>query len=118
MQRVAKEQAQDKPDTTTTGDDSLRCAVCDHRITERAYRSERGGAHEHTFVNPAGIEFRIGCFVAAPGCVHAGASSEAFSWFPGWRWQIALCGRCHNHVGWIFRLGGDQFHGLILAALR
>ena len=118
MQRVAKEQAQDKPDTTTTGDDSLRCAVCDHRITERAYRSERGGAHEHTFVNPAGIEFRIGCFVAAPGCAHVGAASDAFSWFPGWRWQIALCGRCHNHVGWIFRLGGDQFHGLILAALR
>ena len=115
---MAKEQAQDRPDTTTPSDDALRCAACGHRITDRAYRSEQGGAHEHTFVNPAGYAFRIGCFAAAPGCAYVGAPSEAFSWFPGWRWQVAVCGRCHGHVGWIFRLGGDQFHGLILAALR
>ena len=115
---MAKEQAETGRDATTRDDESLRCAICGHRITDRAYRTEMSGAHEHTFVNPAGFTFRIGCFVAAPGCKYAGATSEAFSWFPGWRWQIALCGRCHGHVGWIFRLGGDQFHGLILAALR
>lgn len=115
---MAKEQAQDRTDTGTPSDDALRCAACGHRITDRAYRSEQGGAHEHTFVNPAGYAFRIGCFVTAPGCAHVGATSEAFSWFPGWRWQIAVCGRCHTHVGWIFRLAGDQFHALILAALR
>jgi len=115
---VAKEQAQDRADTGATDDEALRCAACDHRITERAYRHEMAGAHEHSFVNPAGFAFRIGCFVAAPGCAHVGAASDAFSWFPGWRWQIAVCGRCHGHLGWIFRLGGDQFHGLILAALR
>jgi hypothetical protein len=115
---VAKEQAQDRGDAATAGDDALRCAACDHRITERAYRSEMAGAHEHTFVNPAGYSFRIGCFAAAPGCACVGTPSDAFSWFPGWRWQIAICGRCASHVGWIFRLGGDQFHGLILAALR
>jgi hypothetical protein len=115
---VAKEQS--APDSTTTPpeDDALRCAACDHRITDRAYAVERGGAHEHTFVNPAGFSFRIGCFVAAPGCAHVGAPSEAFSWFPGWKWQIAVCGRCHTHVGWIFRLAGEQFHGLIVSALR
>ena len=115
---MAKEQAQDRTDVATPTDDSLRCAVCEHRITEGAYRREMSGAHEHTFVNPAGFSFRIGCFVAAPGCVHVGAPSEAFSWFPGWKWQIAVCGRCHAHVGWIFRLGGEQFHGLIVSALR
>lgn len=117
---MAKEQAQDRPDTTTRvpDDDALRCAGCGHRITDRAYRSEQSGAHEHTFVNPAGYMFRIGCFVAAPGCVYVGAPSEAFSWFPGWRWQVAVCGRCHAHVGWIFRLAAGQFHGLILSALR
>ena len=115
---MAKEQAQDRTDAATPGDDSLRCAVCDHRITERAYRSERSGGHEHTFENPAGFSFRIGCFVAAPGCAHVGVPSEAFSWFPGWTWQIAICRRCHTHVGWIFRLGGEQFHGLIVSALR
>jgi peptide methionine sulfoxide reductase MsrB len=115
---VAKEQPQGQPDATTRHDETLRCAACEHRITEHAYRIERGGAHEHTFVNPAGHAFRIGCFVAAPGCAHVGAPSEAFSWFPGWRWQIAVCGRCGAHVGWIFRIAGEQFHALILAALR
>ena len=115
---MAKEQSETYRGTTTVEDDSLRCAVCGHRITERAYRSEMAGAHEHTFVNPAGFTFHIGCFAAAPGCKHVGETSDAFSWFPGWRWQIAICGSCRSHVGWIFRLGGEQFHGLILAALK
>jgi len=115
---VAKDQAQDRPDTASRDDEALRCAACGHSITERSYRCERAGAHEHSFVNPAGHAFRIGCFVAASGCVHVGQPSEAFSWFPGWRWQIAVCGRCRAHVGWIYRLGGQQFHGLIVAALR
>ena len=115
---MAKEQAETGRQTATPGDDSLRCAACDHRITDRGYRSEMGGAHEHTFVNPAGFSFRIGCFIAAPGCKHAGTPSEAFSWFPGWKWQIAICDNCHTHLGWLFRCGGEQFHGLIVAALR
>jgi hypothetical protein len=115
---VAKEQSEIARGTTIAGDDALRCAVCGHRITERAYRSEMAGAHEHVFVNPAGFTFRIGCFVAAPGCKYAGETSEAFSWFPGWSWQIAICGSCRTHVGWIFRLGGDQLHGLILTTLK
>jgi hypothetical protein len=115
---VAKEQVETGRETTAPGDDSLRCAVCDHRITDRGYRSEMGGAHEHTFVNPGGFAFRIGCFIAAPGAKHVGEASDAFTWFPGWTWQIAICGRCRAHVGWIFRCSGEQFHGLIVTALR
>lgn len=115
---MAKEQRETTRETTTSDDDAVRCAVCGQRITDRSYRSEVSGAHEHTFVNPGGFAFRIGCFVAAPGCVHVGATSEAFSWFPGWSWQIAICGSCRAHVGWIFRCAGEQFHGLIVSALR
>jgi hypothetical protein len=115
---VAKEQAQDRSNTTDRVDDALRCAVCDHRITDRSYRMEMSGAHEHTFVNPAGVVHHVGCFVAAPGCGHVGTTEEAFSWFPGWTWQIAVCAQCRTHLGWIFRCAGEQFHGLILAALR
>ena len=115
---MAKEQADPRRDTATPEDDSLRCCVCEHRITERAYRREMAGAHEHTFVNPAGYSFRIGCFVAAPGCAHAGAPSEEFSWFPGWKWQVAACAQCRSHLGWIYRLAGQQFHGLILDKLH
>ena len=102
----------------TGGSNPLRCAACDHPITERGYRTEMSGAHEHTFVNPAGFAYVIGCFVAAPGCAYTGQPETAFSWFPGWSWQIAICGHCRIHLGWIYRLSGQQFHGLILAALR
>ena len=97
---------------------ALRCLACDHRITDDAYRIEMAGSHEHTFVNPGGFAFHIGCFVAAPGCVHLGSTETAFSWFPGWTWQLAACARCRAHLGWIYRNAGEQFHGLVLAALR
>lgn len=95
----------------------LVCAVCNHHITDDDHRIEMSGSHEHTFVNPGGYQFHIGCFNAAPGCVYLGTTETAFSWFPGWSWQLAACARCRAHLGWIYRLAGEQFHGLILAAL-
>jgi hypothetical protein len=115
---VAKERPDLAPETTDGSDSSLVCAACGHRISEQAYRIEVTGAHEHTFVNPGGFVHRIGCFAAAPGCVHVGGTQSAFSWFPGWSWEVAVCGRCRAHVGWIFRCRPEQFHGLILDALR
>jgi hypothetical protein len=116
---VAFEREPERREVPVTPDDeTLRCARCEHRITELAYRSERDGAHEHTFVNPHGVVHHIGCFVAAPGCAHIGPTETAFTWFPGFSWQVAVCGRCRAHLGWIFCCAGDQFHGLLLAALR
>jgi hypothetical protein len=97
---------------------ALVCAACGHRITDEAYRIDMNGAHEHTFVNPGGIVHHIGCFHPAPGCVYRGTTESAFSWFPGWTWQIAVCASCQAHLGWIYRNAGEQFHGLVLAALR
>lgn len=116
--RVAKETPETSRDAGTADEESLKCAVCEHRISERAYRIEMMGAHEHTFVNPHGFAYHVGCFAAAPGCAHLGATEEAFSWFPGWSWQVAACAKCRTHVGWIYRLAGQQFHGLILDRLR
>lgn len=97
---------------------ALVCAACGQRITDDDHRIEMNGAHEHTFVNPGGFVHHIGCFSVATGCSYLGPTETAFSWFPGWTWQIAACARCRAHVGWIYRNSGQQFHGLILAALR
>ncbi|MEJ7600208.1 MAG: cereblon family protein [Kofleriaceae bacterium] len=132
---MAKERADADRQAAVDDAAAVRCAPCAHRLSERAYRSEINGAHEHTFVNPGGFLHHLGCFVAAPGCIHVGATEQAFTWFPGWSWQVALCGQCRAHVGWLFRCGGGQlrpplplgqtasglsgqFHGLILAMLR
>lgn len=105
-------------DRTDRDERGLVCVVCGHHITDDDHRIEMAGAHEHTFVNPGGFVHHIGCFNAAPGCIYLGPTEIAFSWFPGWTWQIAACARCRAHVGWIYRNHGEQFHGLIVAALR
>jgi len=96
----------------------LVCTVCEHEITDDAQRIEMAGFHEHTFVNPAGRQFRIGCFGAAPGCAPLGTEESAFSWFLGWAWQVALCARCGARLGWGYRNAGERFWGLIVTALR
>lgn len=72
--------------------------------------------HEHAFFNPAGIAFEIRCFCRAPGAVPHGNPSAEFTWFPAYRWQVALCATCRTHLGWLFTNGGS-FYGLIATRL-
>jgi hypothetical protein len=93
------------------------CFACGLTITTLRERISAGGAHEHTFTNPGGYVYRIGCFRRAPGCVRAGEPTREFSWFPGYAWRYALCSGCRAHLGWAFLGGEDEFYGLILDRL-
>ena len=93
------------------------CAHCGAVITTRRDRVSRDGEHEHTFTNPAGLVFRIGCFRAASGCVPAGEDTAAYSWFPGFHWRYALCCGCASHLGWRYSRGSEEFYGLIVDQL-
>jgi hypothetical protein len=95
----------------------LACAVCRSPITTWAARIEIDGGHEHTFTNPDGIRFRIGCFREVQGCVGVGRPTAAFTWFAGYTWQIEHCGTCALHLGWRYRAPGHGFHGLIVNRL-
>lgn len=78
---------------------------------------EWGGQHRHVFFNPYGLVFELGCFAKAQGCGVTGLPSDSFSWFSGHAWQVALCGKCLLHMGWLYRpisTGGRFFFGLIL----
>ena len=97
----------------------LRCVFCGHGICDAAARVSVQGSHEHTFSNPAGIIYHIGCFASAPGCRLAGEPTGEFSWFAGYAWRYALCGGCSIHLGWVYRSGdGDRFFGLIVERLE
>ncbi len=74
-------------------------------------------SHNHTFFNPAGIVFEIGCFSKAPGCGIVGEASSEFSWFAGTKWTTAICSGCLCHLGWLFEGRGEPFFGLILTSL-
>ncbi len=95
----------------------LLCAVCRVRITHEDHRIERGGSHAHTFVNPGAVVHTIGCFAVAVNLSYLGEPEVAFTWFPGFSWQVASCARCRTHLGWIYRCRGDQFHGLLIEML-
>lgn len=95
----------------------LVCAKCGQGITTEASRIAVAGRHEHTFANPHGYVYRIGCFAPAVGLTLAGPISGEFSWFVGYSWQIEQCAVCSTHLGWLFRTSDRVFHGLILDAL-
>jgi hypothetical protein len=111
--------AEERPRSDEEPDDAtvLVCAACESFVTTAAARIEMSGSHEHTFVNPHGFRYHIGCFAAAPGCAAVGAESRYFTWFPGHSWRIAECRSCSGHLGWLFRGADSQFHGLILDRL-
>jgi hypothetical protein len=96
---------------------ALVCAKCGSLVTSRASALSMGGSHAHTFANPHGFEFRIGCFADAPGCVEVGEESAFWTWFPGFTWRVSVCRSCREHLGWLFRSPDARFHGLILDRL-
>jgi hypothetical protein len=85
-------------------------------VTTTAERRTVSGSHEHTFANPHGFVFRIGCFAEAT-CVPVEDPSTYWTWFPGYGWQVELCRSCGQHLGWLFRNEEDRFHGLVLDRL-
>ena len=96
----------------------LFCRQCGAEVTKDSLRISRNEKHQHTFFNPAGIVYEIGCFRDAPGCLVRGTSSDEFSWFAGYNWQLGLCVSCLIHLGWFFSSGDDAFFGLIANRLR
>jgi hypothetical protein len=126
--RVPVDRPGEEGDTTTlekeAGDQSpeeeecILCRQCHQAITKPAERIAMQGSHRHTFANPHGIVFEIGCFRSVKGCGYTGVASDDFSWFTGYSWRVCFCTMCLTHLGWVFSLkGGDIFHGLILDRL-
>jgi hypothetical protein len=96
----------------------IRCRQCRNIIASPDDRITVHGSHHHTFANPHGIVFEIGCFKAVKGCGHVGAPSDDFTWFPGYNWRVAICFMCLTHLGWLFTAAGkENFHALIIDRL-
>ena len=102
-------------DTTESCEErAILCRACSHTVTSSRCAIEVEGKHQHTFFNPAGVIFEIGCFAEAIGCQSLGEASTYFAWFPGCAWRFAICGACQIHLGWEFLTPSDTtFHGLI-----
>jgi hypothetical protein len=99
----------------TRPDRAVRCRQCGAEITSQRHAIDVGGKHDHTFFNPAGIIFEIGCYGRADGCRVVGPPTTEFSWFAGQAWSYALCNSCQSHLGWFFEPAAASvgFFGLI-----
>lgn len=96
----------------------LYCRDCGQIITHERERIEIAGSHMHSFINPHGHRYRIGCFRQAPGCLEIGEDTEEYTWFIGYSWKIVLCSSCYRHLGWVFSSVKDGcFFGLVLTNL-
>ena len=98
-------------------DPIILCKNCGGFISRPSWQRQMDNAFSHTFANPHGHVFVIGCFDDAPGCVAVSPLSSEFSWFKGYHWNIGVCQGCDTHLGWIFRSDQDLFFGLILDKL-
>lgn len=97
---------------------NILCGLCGHAITSVPEIIDINHSHKHTFANPHGIVFEIGCFRSAGGCIQIGPESADWSWFTGFTWRIAICTKCRTHLGWHFTSSeGKDFFGLILDRL-
>ena len=106
-----------KPDeqvkTKTERERLFLCRYCKNNITTPKYAIEIDGKYNHTFTNPLGKTFRIGCFLSAKGCLNYGEHTLENTWFQGFTWCYALCSECHSHLGWFYIKGSENFYGLI-----
>lgn len=104
-------------DRNPDAEEVLLCRKCFQIVTTSGERINVNGSHHHSFANPHGIVFEIGCFRAAPGCRYSEESSSEFTWFAGFRWKVAVCRSCLSHLGWLFVSSNSSFNGLILGNL-
>lgn len=93
------------------------CKTCGTIITSDEMGISINGSHEHTFMNPGGLVFRIGCFSGAGGCRIMGIPTSEYTWFPGFAWCFVICSGCLSHLGWHYDSGGSSFFGFILDEL-
>ncbi len=94
---------------------AVLCARCASEVTSLDERIAVSGSHAHSFANPHGFVFEIGCFNSAKGCTPSGPLSNEFTWFMGYSWRLAVCSSCLAHLGWLFVSPGEsEFMGLIL----
>jgi len=106
--------AEEDQDLLNAGEPCIMCIFCGTVITSPAERTEIDGSHSHTFLNPSGFVFHIGCFSCAPGCLSQGEMTNEYSWFRNYRWNYAICSGCSHHLGWHYSAGNTHFFGLIL----
>jgi hypothetical protein len=96
---------------------AILCENCGNIITGPDQIITVNNHHNHTFVNPEGLVFQVGCFSHAGGCLIEDYSTLENTWFAGFTWSVSICSNCMMHLGWFYQKEDRHFFGLILDRL-
>ena len=99
-----------------------QCSSCGTLITYSDRLFSVSGSNRHLFVNPAGVECDFYTFIDCPGAVALGITTEDHTWFPGYRWRMAFCRLCGQHLGWHYEAMTElkrpsEFWGILVSHL-
>jgi len=102
------------------GAKAYQCSACGGLVTSSDRLIPIGLSTRHRFVNPAGVTFEFHTFFSCPGAVAHHESTEAHTWFPGYRWRLAFCRHCGRHLGWHYEAAAPQvrpveFWGILIS---
>jgi cereblon len=116
--------ARGREDAPERADESARyvCRACRTPITDGSAVFGPGGAPAvQVFTNPEGRVCQVLTVTQARDLLLVGPATSEYTWFPGYAWRVALCGRCTTHLGWRYEaLQGAApaiFYGLLLSEL-
>ena len=109
--------------TAKWGSQCLLCRTCGNYVsTPDIQCCPDGRSSEYRFENPVGRVCEIITLHNAWSLQMVGSAHLEHTWFPGYAWRVALCGRCGNHLRWRFEArssaaAGPQFFGLLVSEL-
>jgi len=83
---------------------------CGHNVStrEQVFVMSNQGASGN-YVNPNGYNHEMLTVKKCWSISTQGEPEAAYSWFPGYTWQIINCPECWAHLGWCFRATIDSF---------
>jgi hypothetical protein len=104
------------------GSRSYLCSICRTFISSSDRLVKVNDSNFHSFTNPDGVECDFNTFLSCPGAVAHGRATAEYTWFTGYLWRFAVCGTCHQHLGWHYAAQSPlhrplEFWGLLVSRL-
>lgn len=98
----------------------LRCRECALPVADPREIFKLGEGPQ-LYLNPHGILHEVVLVGTARNLLLVGDATLEHTWFAGYAWRIALCARCHSHLGWRYEAADARsppiFFGLRRAAV-
>jgi len=78
------------------------------------------------YVNPGGAVHETLTLYKVSNTYTEGQPQTQFSWFPGYAWEMLICGMCNSHLGWRFtadpkhsgKLHPKKFYGITIRSIK